>query len=192
MGERLLLDHVDGDDLELGGRPLLGAGEHAAQLDRIEQRRPGAAAAQLEDAQLAPAVRQLDREADVADEIDAERLECGPPAEVDAAPGPLAELVEVAPHRRRGRARAARVRAPLGSTNASRRTTSASTCASRASASSRFDDREAGIGRPVRVPLAARVLAGEAPPAHLVGAPEHRRRDPRPLLDLHDPTVTPS
>jgi hypothetical protein len=36
------------------------------------------------------------------------------------------------------------------------------------------------------------VLAGEAPAAQVVGAAEHRRCDPRPLLDLHDPTVTPS
>ena len=52
-------------------------------------------------------------------------------------------------------------------------------------------DREAGIGRAVRVLLAAGVLAGEAPAAQVVGAAEHRRCDPRPLLDLHDPTVTP-
>ncbi len=98
--ERLLFDEVRGDDAR-GRRaptPRSGASTQRSSTgssNGAPVRRPPSLRMRTS---WAPS-GELEREAEVADEIDAERLECGPPAEIDAAPGPLAELGEVAPHR---------------------------------------------------------------------------------------------
>ena len=90
------LDHVGRDDGELVGCPLLGAHEREAQRGAVEQRCGRVAGAELEHTQLAPAVGQLDRQADVGDEVDAELLDVRTPTEVGGEARAIAERFEVA------------------------------------------------------------------------------------------------
>ena len=79
------------------GAQSRGTDQRAPQLDRVEQRGAGAAATQLEDPQLVGAVGEVERDAEVADQVDAELRQRAPPAEIGDAPGPGREVREVAP-----------------------------------------------------------------------------------------------
>ena len=92
VADDLLFQEVRDDDAQVGGRPVGGAEQRAPQLDRVEERGAGAAAAQLEDPQLVGAVREVERDAEVADEVDTEARERAPPAEIGDAPGPGREV----------------------------------------------------------------------------------------------------
>ena len=112
---------------------------------------------------------------EIDDELDAELGEVGAPAEVDGAPGTIAERVEVA-------ARRGAVERPLLGFEVARvderlrprrpelglREPGVGLDAVR--------DREAHVAGLVRVALAAGVLARQAAAAHLVGPAQMRRR----------------
>ena len=149
----------------------------------VEQRRAGAAAAELA-ACAARAGRRGARARDRGRRRGRHRARraCVRQPRSAARPGRSPNVREVARARRRGTGARCSGSSSCGSTNASARGRLRSRCARAGRRpTSRFAHREPGVGRPVGEPLAARVLAGEPAPAHVVGPAQHRRRDPRRL-----------
>jgi ribose 5-phosphate isomerase B len=184
MTDDLLLQEVRDDDAQRRRRPFGGADERATQLDRIEERRAGAAPPELEDPQFAPTSRELERDAELADEIDAELGERRAPAEIGDASGPGREERQIAA--RAGAIEMALFRLELVRLH-ERLGPHRIGVGVRESSVGRepVAHRESGVGRLVGEPLAARVLAGETPVAEVVGPAEHRRGDPWRLIDVH-------
>ena len=126
--------------------------------------------------------------ADVRDEVDTDVRERGLPAEVGEPAGAVAEVCEVSAY-------AGAVAGPLLGLEVAR--IDERFAANEDGVGVRepgigdepVAHREAGVGRPVRVALPARVLVGETAATHLVGSPEQRRRDPGLFLDVHVRTV---
>ena len=184
VADDLLLQEIGHDDAQVRGRPIGGAEQRAPQLDRIEERGAGAATPQLEDPQLVGAVGELERDAEVADQVDTDLGQRAPPAEIGNAPGPIREVGEVAPRtgavqmalfrlellRVDERLAAHRLRVGVCEPGVGREPVA---------------HREPGVRSLVGEPLAARVLTGETPVAEVVGPAEHRRGDPWRLIDLH-------
>lgn len=178
-----LFDHVDRDDLELLGRPLLCAYQRDAQVDGVEQLRV-APRADEDFSQLAATVVELGGEAGVRRQFDAEIGELGAEVGPDDACRRFAERVEIAAPRRAveralfglelgrlderfgPRAARFRLREPSVLLDAIR-------------------DREAHVRGLVRAPLPAVHLAREPPPAHIVRPAQVRRSDLRQILVVH-------
>ena len=139
VADELLLDDVGGDDRELVGRPLRGADERDAPVDGVEQRRARAAATEVQHAQLAAAVGELERDPGIGDEVDAEHRRGGSAIRGRRRDRDDRRTRRDSRARPRGRARVARARGRVGRRTPPARGGPSSACARRASAEIRFE-----------------------------------------------------